>query len=157
MQSARRWSVPAVIGALCALALLAGPATAAPPGLVAGYGFEEADGTAVADVSVGGNNGTVSGAVRTASGRFGQALTFDGVNDIGHGARRQLARPHQRHDARGLGAADRARQLPHRDHQGDDRRPRLRAVLELDGVRERQRERRPRGLPKESVARPHSR
>ena len=56
-------------------------------------------------------------------------------------SRRQLARPHQRDDARGLGPADGERQLPHRDHQGDDRQPRLRAVLELDGVREQQRAR----------------
>ena len=28
-----------------------------------------------------GNNGTIAGATRTASGRFGRALTFDGVND----------------------------------------------------------------------------
>ena len=54
-----------------------------PPalGLVAAYGFEEANGTQVVDSSGGANTGTVSGATRTPSGRFGAALAFDGVND----------------------------------------------------------------------------
>ena len=40
---------------------------------------------------------------RTTSGRFGRALTFDGTNDIGQRPRRQLARPHERDDDRGVG------------------------------------------------------
>ncbi len=56
--------------------------TAAPTGLVAAYGFEETSGTAVNDSSPAKNNGTaVGGAISTASGRFGRALSFDGVND----------------------------------------------------------------------------
>jgi hypothetical protein len=51
-------------------------------GLVAAYGFEEASGTAVVDSSRYGNGGTISGAARTASGRYGRALSFDGVNDL---------------------------------------------------------------------------
>ena len=81
MASARRWSVPAVVGALFALALADTAAAAAPAGLVAGYGFEESAGAGVADVSAAGNDGTLSGAARTASGRFGRALSFDGVDD----------------------------------------------------------------------------
>jgi hypothetical protein len=56
--------------------------TAPPPteGLVAAYGFEES-GTSVIDASGSGNTGTISGATRTASGRFGSALSFDGVDD----------------------------------------------------------------------------
>jgi glucose/arabinose dehydrogenase len=52
-----------------------------PPGLVAGYGFSEGSGTTTQDAS--GNNltGTISGATRTTSGKFGNALSFDGVND----------------------------------------------------------------------------
>jgi hypothetical protein len=50
-------------------------------GLVAAYGFEEAAGTQVVDSSGVGNPGTTSGPTRTTSGRFGAALTFDGVND----------------------------------------------------------------------------
>ena len=55
--------------------------SARPPGLVAAYGFEEPSGTAATDASGSGNAGTISGATRTASGRFGSALSFDGVND----------------------------------------------------------------------------
>ena len=49
-------------------------------GLVAAYGFSEGSGTQVVDISGTGNTGTISGAVWT-TGRFGQALSFDGVND----------------------------------------------------------------------------
>ena len=56
--------------------------TATPPvGLVAAYGFDEGSGTTVADSSGSGNGGTVSGAT-WAIGKFGTALSFDGVNDI---------------------------------------------------------------------------
>ena len=53
----------------------------APAGLVAALGFDEASGTAATDASGTGNNGTLSGATRSASGRFGGALSFDGTND----------------------------------------------------------------------------
>jgi glucose/arabinose dehydrogenase/PKD repeat protein len=53
----------------------------APPGLVLAYGFEETSGTLATDASPAKNNGTVNGATGTASGRFGRALSFDGVND----------------------------------------------------------------------------
>ncbi len=56
--------------------------TVDPKGLVAAYGFEETSGTAAGDASGKGNAGTISGATRTTSGRFGRALSFDGVNDI---------------------------------------------------------------------------
>jgi PKD repeat protein len=48
---------------------------------VAGYSFEEDTGTTVLDATGNGSNGTISGASRTAQGRFGRALDFDGVND----------------------------------------------------------------------------
>jgi Concanavalin A-like lectin/glucanases superfamily/Galactose oxidase-like, Early set domain/Bacterial Ig domain len=58
---------------------------AAPPpptGLVAAYGFEETSGTAVSDSSPAANPGTISGAAaRTAAGKIGRAIDFDGVND----------------------------------------------------------------------------
>jgi hypothetical protein len=61
------------------------PAGPAPPpeapGPVAAYGFSEPSGTTAVDSSGRGNSGTISGAVRTTLGRFGSALTFDGVND----------------------------------------------------------------------------
>ncbi|HEX6154024.1 MAG TPA: LamG-like jellyroll fold domain-containing protein [Solirubrobacterales bacterium] len=53
----------------------------AEPGLVAAYGFEETSGTAAKDASNFENNGTLNGATSTASGKFGRALSFDGVND----------------------------------------------------------------------------
>ena len=56
-------------------------ASAVPPGLVGAYGFEEASGTAVTDKSGRGNAGVISGAARTAAGRYGSAISFDGVND----------------------------------------------------------------------------
>jgi hypothetical protein len=51
----------------------------APPdasGLVAAYGFEETTGTSVTDASGTGNTGTITGATRSTSGRFGRALSF---------------------------------------------------------------------------------
>ena len=59
--------------------------TAAPPplvGLVGAWGFDEGVGTTTADQSGTGNGASISGAGWTASGRFGSALSFDGVNDL---------------------------------------------------------------------------
>lgn len=50
-------------------------------GLVAAYGFNEGNGTTLGDRSGNGNHGIIAGATWTASGRFGAALSFDGVND----------------------------------------------------------------------------
>jgi hypothetical protein len=52
-----------------------------PAGLVAAYGFSEPTGTTVNDTSGRNNTGTITGAVRTVSGKFGTALSFDGVDD----------------------------------------------------------------------------
>ena len=52
-----------------------------PAGLVAAYAMDEASGNAVSDWSGNGLAGTVSGATRVAQGKFGGALSFDGVND----------------------------------------------------------------------------
>jgi Concanavalin A-like lectin/glucanases superfamily len=55
--------------------------TATPaPGLVAAYGFNEGSGTVVHDVSGRGNNGSISGATWTTSGKYGDALSFNGTN-----------------------------------------------------------------------------
>ena len=58
-----------------------------PPGLVAGFNFNEGAGTTVADSS--GNNGTgvlVNSPVWTAAGKYASALTFNGTNyvDLGN-------------------------------------------------------------------------
>jgi hypothetical protein len=64
--------------------------TAPPSGLVGAWGFDETAGATTADasgtgntgtLSGTGNTGTLSGAARTTAGRFGGALTFDGVDD----------------------------------------------------------------------------
>jgi hypothetical protein len=57
------------------------PPPVTPPGLVAAYGFEEPSGTGVTDASGNGRDGTLSGATRSTSGRYGSTLSFDGTND----------------------------------------------------------------------------
>jgi hypothetical protein len=52
-----------------------------PEGLVGAWGFEETSGSAVTDASPASNNGTITGAARTANGRFGSALTFAQASD----------------------------------------------------------------------------
>src|SRR4029077_19546903 len=48
--------------------------------LVAAYSFNEGTGAIVNDVSGNGNNGTISGATWTTSGKYGNALSFNGSN-----------------------------------------------------------------------------
>jgi hypothetical protein len=52
------------------------------PGLVAAYNFNEGSGTTLTDRTGLGRTGTISGATWSAAGRFGGALSFDGVDDI---------------------------------------------------------------------------
>lgn len=52
-----------------------------PAGLVVAFGFNEGADASVYDSSNTGNNGLVSGATWTSAGKFGKALSFDGVND----------------------------------------------------------------------------
>ncbi len=49
---------------------------------MAAYGFNEGSGTVVTDVSGNGNNGTISGATWTTSGKYGNALIFNGTNAL---------------------------------------------------------------------------
>ncbi len=51
-------------------------------GLVAAYSFAAGSGATVKDSSGLNNTGTLSGATWTLAGRFGAALSFDGVNDL---------------------------------------------------------------------------
>jgi len=60
---------------------LAAPVRALRPGLVAAYGFEEASGANVADLSGKGHTGVIFGATRVTSGKFGKALSFDGISN----------------------------------------------------------------------------
>ena len=65
-------------------------------GLVAAYGFDAGSGSSAADSSGKGNVGSVSGAAWSAAGRFGSALSFDGVERLGDGCGCELARPDDR-------------------------------------------------------------
>jgi fibronectin type 3 domain-containing protein len=51
-------------------------------GLVLALGFDEGSGTSASDSSGTGNPGAISGATWTSSGKFGSALSFDGINDM---------------------------------------------------------------------------
>ena len=57
-------------------------ACATPANLAGAWGFDETSGPTTADASGNNNTGTIAGATRVTSGRYGSALSFDGVNDI---------------------------------------------------------------------------
>src|SRR4051812_17981864 len=93
LPGARRWTLlPGflMIAGTMALALLVpfGPATmpiagaTVPSGLVAAWGFDEGTGTTVGDASGNGNIGSITAATWTPTGRFGGALSFNGVNSM---------------------------------------------------------------------------
>ena len=52
------------------------------PGLAAAYSFDEGSGTTVKDSSGNGNNGTIGTATWTPYGKYGSALSFDGVTSF---------------------------------------------------------------------------
>ncbi len=56
--------------------------TPQPTGLVAAYGFAEGAGETTADASGGGQTGAISGATWATDGKTGNALAFDGVDDM---------------------------------------------------------------------------
>jgi hypothetical protein len=57
------------------------PPNAGADGLVAAYSFNENAGTVAADASGRHNTGIITGAQHVSDGRFGSALSFDGVDD----------------------------------------------------------------------------
>ena len=65
-------------------------------GLVAAYGFDETTGTTLTDVSGQSNHGSISGATWTTSGKYGSALSFDGVERPGQRGRRCVTRLDER-------------------------------------------------------------
>lgn len=92
--SAIRHRIEQICGLLALLALAAGCSRAAPDqpsvrhsealhlaGLVAAYGFEEGSGARFGDASGHGNVGEISGASWVTSGKYGKALSFDGIDD----------------------------------------------------------------------------
>jgi hypothetical protein len=52
-----------------------------PTGLVAAYGFNEGSNTTAADASGNGHTGTLVNGATWGAGRFGSAVSYDGVND----------------------------------------------------------------------------
>jgi hypothetical protein len=54
---------------------------AASPNLVGAWGFDEPSGATTVDASGQANTGTINGPARTTAGKFGGALSFDGIND----------------------------------------------------------------------------
>jgi len=66
-------------GTAVAYVVSTGPAAAL--GLVAAFGFEEATGATAINTANGAFNGTIFQAIRTATGKIGKALSFDGTND----------------------------------------------------------------------------
>jgi chitodextrinase len=70
------------LGLPAAAALHTDTASAATAGPVAAYSFDQGSGSVLADQSGNGNGGSISGALWSGSGRFGSALSFDGVDDV---------------------------------------------------------------------------
>jgi hypothetical protein len=65
-----------------------------PVGLIASYNFNEGSGNTLNDRSGKGHTGTNSGATWTTQGKYGGALSFDGINDwvtVNHAADLDLA------------------------------------------------------------------
>ncbi|SDH54650.1 Glucose/arabinose dehydrogenase, beta-propeller fold [Actinokineospora alba] len=58
------------------------PISGSDPTLVAAYSFDEGAGTTLTDRSGNGHTGTLAGPLWSAAGRYGGALSFDGVNDL---------------------------------------------------------------------------
>ncbi len=65
-----------------AMWLAAATTHAQVPGLVASYSFEEGTGTTTNDASGNNNRGTLSNATWTTSGKYGNALAFNGTNSV---------------------------------------------------------------------------
>jgi len=79
--TAGAFTVTAANGAVNGTASVTVTVIPPPPvnGLVAAYGFEEASGPTVTDLSGNGNTGTIVNATRTTAGKYGSGLTFNGT------------------------------------------------------------------------------
>src|ERR1041384_123654 len=69
-----------VVGTLVSISVFP-VALQAQSGLVAAWNFNEGTGTTVADASGNNNVGTITGATWSTLGRYGNALSFNGVNN----------------------------------------------------------------------------
>ena len=97
-------------------------------GLVGAWAFDEGTGTAAADQSGRGNNGTIANAAWVTNGKFNKALSFNGTNAWVTVAGRCDARSHDRHDTRSLGAARRLGRLADGRREGPGRRAGVRPL-----------------------------
>ncbi len=98
-------------------------------GLVAAYGFNEASGTGAHDASGRNNPGTVAGgAKRSLQGKYGGAISFDGVDDWVSVADSAFARSDHRHDDRGVGQSHDTQRMADGHHEGKRRRVGVRVV-----------------------------
>ena len=102
--------------------------TALSPDLVAAYGFNEGAGTSATDESGKGHQATMEGPVWTTQGRFGNALSFDGVNDWVTIVDASESGPHNGDDRRSLGISDGNRGCARRPSQGRGERRRVQPV-----------------------------
>jgi hydrogenase maturation factor HypE len=79
----RAYNTSAVSGPLSSEVSQLTTGTAVAVQLVAAYGFGEASGTLALDATANNNDGTLAaGVTRTAAGRFGRALVFNGTNAL---------------------------------------------------------------------------
>ena len=75
-------AVAIVAGTGVAEVALAPASMSATTGLVAAYAFDEGSGTTVTDASGNGNNGTISNATWVTTGKYGDALKFNGSSAL---------------------------------------------------------------------------
>ena len=110
-----------------AVTLTVSPAAVA--NLVGAWGFDETSGTTAADASGRGNTGTLNGATRSTGGKFGGALSFDGINDWVTVPDADVLDLTTGMTHGGLGPPDRHRRaVAHGHAQGAARQPDLRAL-----------------------------
>ena len=64
------------------LAIMPSEPAIAASGLVAAYAFDAGSGSTVADTSGNGNNGTITNATWSTSGKYGDALKFNGTSAL---------------------------------------------------------------------------
>jgi hypothetical protein len=73
-------TTPGATGSPKTIAVTLNVTPPASASLVGAWGFNEASGTTAADSSGNGNNGTITNATHTTTGKFGGALSFNGSN-----------------------------------------------------------------------------
>ena len=85
--TALKWPAAALVASAVALSLFDQPTPSAQSiGLVAAYNFNETSGTTVTDASGNANTGTIAGATRTPSGKFGGGAQFQRHQRASHRA-----------------------------------------------------------------------